>query len=184
MIVSNWKAISVAYSNWGAFVHEGGVRREDREDVAVFNDDEATCPSGGRIYANILKNMERYPDGNPPWYAHSHHAVLGDGPIRLCGYKCRPELWRALDDENAEDIDLAPYLVSGDRSDPDCEELVYEGDVDGCHFYVREYDGNMVELLLIEADGSRWHSICGYVYGAGHLEYDAARHAPRIGGAQ
>lgn len=160
----------MAYSNWGAFVHKDGVHREDREDVGVFDADEADIDSGLRIFVNIAKNRERYPDGNPPAHTHSQHAVLGDGPIRLVGYKSYPSLWHAKDDGDVITIELVPYLVRGGEDDYG-DDTEYAGTYEGCTFRAYQYDGNMVDLELTEADGSQWAAKCGYLYGAGHMDY-------------
>lgn len=80
----------MAYSDYGAFVTMDGERMEDREDVGVFDADEADLPSGARIYANLLKNM----DGEPKRWEHSHHGVMGSGSIRCACYKTGlPAVW-------------------------------------------------------------------------------------------
>lgn len=157
----------MAYSNWGAFVHKDGVRRTDREDVAVFNDDEKDHPSAARIYVNIMKNRAKYPDGNPPWHERSHHAVLGDGPIRLAGYKNRPDLCELTDDGDVIAVDLTPYRIAAE-SDEDDE--TFRGEYKGVKFEASQYDMNMVTLKLTEADGSQWESTCGFEYGAGWMD--------------
>lgn len=162
----------MAYSNWGAFVHKDGVRRPDREDVAVFNDDEKDYASGARIFANIMKNMEKYPGGNVPWHENSHHAVLGDGPIRLAGYKHYAGLYEMTEDGQVIDVDLAPFKIG--KSTDEYEQPTYQGEYHGVRFTTRPFDGNMIDLELTEADGSRWSSRCGYLYGAGHMEDDQA----------
>lgn len=74
----------MAYSGYGAFVYRNGVRRRDREDVGVFDDDESNLPSGARIWANLTKNRAA---GQDAWYQHSQHGVMGDGPVRVACYK-------------------------------------------------------------------------------------------------
>lgn len=156
----------MAYSNWGAFVRKDEERRPDREDVAVFNDDEKDLPSGARIFANLVKLREKYPDGNWPSHEISQHAVLGDGPIRLVGYKNNASLYELTDDGVVIYVDLAPFKVA----DTDDDEAAYEGEYKGCKFAARGFDGNMIDLLLYEADGSFWTARCGYLYGAGHTD--------------
>lgn len=158
----------MAYSNWGAFVHKDGVRRTDREDVAVFNDDEKDSPSGARIFLNILKNRERYPDGNPPWHESSQHAVLGDGPIRLVGYKNYASLYELTDDGEVVDVDLAPFKTGED--DDGYEQPIHEGKYKGVPFKAVSSNGNMIDLELTEADGASWEARCGMSYGAGHMD--------------
>lgn len=80
----------MAYNDYGAFVTMNGKRREDKEDVGVFDSEEAGLPSGARIYANILKSA----DGPREWWQHSHHGVMGDGSVRCACYKGGlPEVW-------------------------------------------------------------------------------------------
>lgn len=72
----------MAYSDYGAFVYLNGERRTDKENVGVYDTDEASLPSGLRVYANIMK----HPDGCE-WFDHSHHGVMGDGRVRVGCYK-------------------------------------------------------------------------------------------------
>lgn len=46
----------MAYSDYGAFVYLNGERRTDKEDVGVYDTDEASLPTGLRVYANIMKH--------------------------------------------------------------------------------------------------------------------------------
>jgi len=153
----------MAYSNWGAFVHRNGERRKDKEDVGVFDTDESTIPSGWRIVANLVKNRDR---GNDEWYNHSHHAVLGDGPVRLCGYKSSPELW-IWKDGIALRINLETYRIGNGGEE---WEGIYNGEIEGHKFQARQFNGNMLNLWLRELDGSQWQSMCGYCYGFGQVD--------------
>lgn len=45
----------MAYSDYGAFVYLNGERRTDKEDVGVYDTDEASLPSGLRVFANLIK---------------------------------------------------------------------------------------------------------------------------------
>jgi hypothetical protein len=156
-----FRRIKMAYSNWGAFVFCNGKRRTDKEDVGVFDTDESCLPSGARIFANILKNHEA---DNKDWSAHSHHAVLGDGPIRLCGYKSGPELWRFADGK-PEQIDLDVFISKDSRDD----YTHHSGTLDGYEFEAEESE-NMLDIFLREPNGTEWTSTCGYCYGAGHTD--------------
>ena len=75
----------MAYSDYGAFVFRDGERRRDKEDVGVFDTDEANLPSGARIYANLLKNMDA--GTTDDWWRHSQHGVMGDGDVRVACYQ-------------------------------------------------------------------------------------------------
>jgi hypothetical protein len=151
----------MAYSNWGAFVYCNGKRREDKEDVGVFDTDEASCPRGFRIWANILKNREKYPNESNPWYTHSHHAVLGDNDVRLCGYKDSAELWVCRDGK-PEKIEL-----DCDAEDEVSDEVSVN---DKTWKYTYALGDTMVDLNLEEPNGTSWFATCGYQYGAGHME--------------
>lgn len=74
----------MAYSDYGAFTYRNGERRRDKEDVGVYDTDEASLPSGARNRANLIKNRER---GTDAWWQHSQHGVMGDGPVRVACYK-------------------------------------------------------------------------------------------------
>lgn len=79
----------MAYGDYGAFVYLNGERRTDKEDVGVYDTDEASLPSGLRIYANIMKHS-----GVCEWFDRSHHGVMGDGSVRVGCYKQRwPEVY-------------------------------------------------------------------------------------------
>ena len=72
----------MAYSDYGSFVYINGERRTDKEDVGVYDTDEASLPSGLRVYANIMKHS-----GGCEWFEFSHHGVMGDGSVRVGCYK-------------------------------------------------------------------------------------------------
>lgn len=157
----------MAYSNWGSKVFKDDVRRNDKEDVGVFDCDEAVYPSGARIFANILKGREKgYPEGEQPWHEHSHHAVLGDNEVRLCGYKSYPELWVMREGKVEKFVLPEPDY---DKDEWELKDQTGEVEVDGKKWKwgFSQYDSNMIDLWLHEPDGSRWHSTCGYCFGAG-----------------
>lgn len=52
--------------------------------MGVYDTDEGALPSGERIFMNILKNRA---DGTGEWWRHSHHGVMGDGPVRVACFK-------------------------------------------------------------------------------------------------
>lgn len=147
----------MAYSNWGAFVYENGKRRQDKEDVGVFDTDESESPSCSRIFANIMKLREMFPDGDAPRHMHSRHAVLGDAVVRLCGYKDQAELW-VYRDSAVERIDIPT-----DEGGVEVDGVVWK-------YSFKMYDGNMIDLELTEPNGIVWTATCGYCYGAGHMD--------------
>lgn len=152
----------MAYSNWGAFVYKNGERRTDKEDVGVWDTDESDLPSGVRIFANIIKNRE---SGSNDFSSHSHHAVLGDGNVRLCGYKDYPLLYTILNGKS-EKIPL-PF----DYDDQSEDTGVIEDDNGELYEWSYQHNGiNRIYLRLKEPDGSIWTSTCGYEFGAGHVE--------------
>src|SRR5262245_52742376 len=161
----------MAYSDYGAFVYENGKRSRDREDVAVFDDQEKDVPTGYRIFANIVRNREKYgPEDRPPWWEHSHHAVLGDGPIRLCGYKQAAELWAVDDNGTVARVDLRPFR-QGPEPAHEWEWAYggFEGEFQGTRFTISPLDEGdaTFDMVFAEADGSVWKATCGYGYGAG-----------------
>lgn len=159
----------MAYSNWGAFVHKDGERRRDREDVGVFDTDEANIPTAFRIFYNIMKNREKYGDDRYPWHKHSHHAVLGDGPVRMCGYKRSPELWVMDEEGNAEQIKLPEPDYAKKEWDISREGKLEV--VKGVYTWkFHQYDEDLIDLELIEPDGTVWKSTCGYEIGAGFVK--------------
>jgi hypothetical protein len=158
----------MAYSNWGAFVFCNGSRREDKEDVGVFDTEEGNVPSGSRIWTNLAKNISRYPSADQiPWHEHSHHAVLGDGKVRLCGYKNMPELW-ILRGDVPERVKLPTDRTStGNSLDGIPEKGTIKVDGLEWQWWFLMYDGNMIDLKLFEPDGTVWDCTCGFEYGAG-----------------
>lgn len=148
----------MAYSNWGAFVYKDGERRTDKEDVGVWDTEEACVPTGLRIFANILKNRVRE---NDDWCNHSHHAVLGDGKVRLCGYKCYPYLYIWV---NGKSEAISTRYEYGKCTYEDDIPIEVDGET---WFYSYDTGDNSVELTLVEPDGSVWTSECGYMIGAG-----------------
>lgn len=157
----------MAYSNWGAFVQLNGERRPDKEDVGVFDTDEAFAPTGARKFLNILKNHAEGTEND--WSRRSHHAVLGDGPVRLCGYRNNPELW-IIENEEVKRIELPEPDYENERELSDQSgQVEINGKV--WKWWFNQFDRNMIDLKLIEPDEAEWTSRCGYLYGAGHMEY-------------
>ena len=172
----------MAYSDYGAFVYKNEERRTDKEDVGVYDTDEANLPSGIRVFANILKNKDREVE----WWERSQHGVMGDGPVRVACYKQGfPSfyVWR--------DGDEKPTLI------PEEEIISHNGWDDG---YVSEYNGKKYvgfdywfedftvpglegytfsahgssgdeapaySARMVEPDGSVWECNYDYGYGAG-----------------
>ena len=165
----------MAYSDYGAFVYLNGERRRDKEDVGVYDTDEAGFPSGLRVYANIVKNG----DGDVPWYRRSQHGVMGDGDVRVACYKqgwpaiyCWPQ---GADEPEAHSFDELSRMLgwdefaeySGTRYAPD--EYDREFSLHGWRFRFRgDLDGGTPKYgASMERDGERWECSYDYLYGAG-----------------
>lgn len=87
----------MAYGDYGSFVYLNGKRRADKEDVGVYDTDEASLPTGLRVYANIMKHG----GGGCEWFEFSHHGVMGDGSVRVGCYKHGwPEVYEWEDGED------------------------------------------------------------------------------------
>lgn len=175
----------MAYSNWGAFVHSGDplTRRTDREDVAVFGDDGGDVPAAARIWVHLLRAKE---DGSPQaGWEGLHHAVLGDGLVRLTGYKASPRLYVVRDHAGGKPmvdrVDMTQFVTEreierGRRPDGSTYEwatdYAWAGRFEGCHLEAAMVGdmGNLIDLAFVEADGTQWHARCGFEYGAGHMD--------------
>lgn len=143
----------MAYANWGAFVFKDGKRMKNWEDQTPYKETELN--SG---YHQLWLKEEGDLD--------TYHAVLGDKNIRLCGYKCYPQLF-----ENGKEIDLNMYGV-GEKIDD--EYYQFYGIVDDHEFWINNKVTNFVFLKLKQPDGSIWLSKCGFEYGAGHTDDELA----------
>lgn len=132
----------MAYGNWGAFVYKNGERMKTHEDATPYKENE--FESG---YTQAFMRSE----GRCP-----HHAVLGEKDVRLTGYKSSAGLLF-----KGQRIELEKYKT---------KEGSYVGEIEGYKFEAEEYDGNMVDLKLVEPDGTQWKATCGYEYGSGHMD--------------
>ena len=176
----------MAYSDYGAFVYRNGERRPDKEDVGVFDTDEANLPSGLRIWANIIKNQEREDDA---WWRHSQHGVMGDGQVRCACYKqCFPTVyvWRDGEDEPHAFTDEEIIAHNGWSDEPwvntwehdgkvstyidawECDETI-EFTVPGLEGYTFTHNGygKPRGSAMREPDGTLWTCGHDYWYGAG-----------------
>lgn len=135
----------MAYGNWGAFVYKNGERMHDWEDATPYKEKE--------YESGYIQAFMRAKGRNP------HHAVLGEKEVRLCGYKSFPVLFL-----NGKEIDLDDHEIF----DSESYDKRYEGELNGYVFKARQYNGNMVDLELVEPDGTIWKSKCGYNFGSGH----------------
>ena len=164
----------MAYSDYGAFVYLNGERRTDKEDVGVYDADEACLPSGIRVFANHMKLN----DGGE-WFESSHHGVLGDGRVRVGCYKQGwPELYEWEDGKDEPTHYTFDYLsrkfgwddyveYSGSRFEPD--EYDEEFDFLGYHFRFRGDDNGCTPKYwaTMIGDGEIWDCEYDYWFGAG-----------------
>lgn len=164
----------MAYSDYGAFVCLNGERRTDKEDVGVYDTDEASLPSGLRVFANIMKR-----DGGGEWFEFSHHGVMGDGSVRVGCYKQGwPEVYEWEDgkdepiqytfDDLSRKFGWDDYKEYGDeRYAPD--EYDKEFDFLGWHFrfWGDNIGGTPKYGATMSRDGETWECDYDYMFGAG-----------------
>jgi hypothetical protein len=189
----------MAYSNYGAFTYRNGERRRDKEDVGVYDTDEAALPSGARIWANLIKNRER---GTDAWWQHSQHGVMGDGPVRVACYKQGlpsggiyfwPEGADAPEDHAAQSFTDTPPLpepTTTYEEDPGAHRAYWAsrwgheyGHFEVAHdFGTGKYlftftdsgtsESGHYEATMTEPDGTEWKCVHDYGYGAGLTDCD------------
>lgn len=143
----------MAYGNWGAFVYKNGERQPNREDATPYREG---LESG---YHQVFSRDKGY---------DPHHAVLGNGPFRLCGYKNYPVLF--LDGKKEDivfyrvdkEIDIDHWEFS--------ESNGIKGEWKGYKFFAGGDDPLYLEVT--EPDGTKWAGECGYMMGAGHEDTD------------
>lgn len=170
-----WRLNRVAYSDYGAFVYLNGKRREDKEDVGVYDTDEASLPTGLRVYASIIKRA----GVNDKWFTFLHHGVLGDGNVRVGCYKQGwPELYEREDGKDELTLYTFDYLSIKFGWD-DYREYngkrypLYEYDKEfdflGWHFRFRGDDngGTPKYWATMIRDGEIWDCSYDYMFGAG-----------------
>lgn len=155
----------MAYSDYGAFVHENGIRRYDKEDVAGFATAEETfgcnsdeIPSGARIWVSLIHKGNKETE----WVNSIHHGVMGDGDIRvICHKQGRPEIFEATEkgfvkiqycDDTVDHYEYAPI------------NFEYKG----YKFFFES--GNPYYASMKTPDGTFWECQYDYLYGAGFEE--------------
>lgn len=168
----------MAYSDYGAFVSLNGKRRTDKEDVGVYDTDEASLPSGLRVYANILKHH-----GDCEWFERSHHGVMGDGSVRVGCYKQGwPEVyvWEdGRDKPNQYTFDDLSRKFGWDDFDEYGGIRYAQGayhkefDFHGWHFTFDgdDYGGTPKYSAEMERDGEHWECDYDYMFGAGISDF-------------
>jgi len=101
-------------------------------------------------------------------WKHSYHAVLGNGQVRLCAYKNNPVLW-VWTEEEPKQINL----IENDEWKKywDNEYLEKSGEIiingQKWNWYFNKKSFNMIDLKLVEPDGTKWTATAGYQFGAG-----------------
>jgi len=155
----------MAYGNWGAKVWRNGKPCPERCDVPVFREpiigyDE---PGVQKFWTELLrlKAEGKLAEGDPR--LHPFHCVLGDGPVRLVGYKNWGKLY-IIDSEKPIRSDL------GLGEEYECTKEEFEHEYKGKKYKIfaegRE-DPYRVLLRLEEPDGTVWHAVSGYTLGEG-----------------
>lgn len=159
----------MAYNDYGAFVYCNGKRREDKEDVAVFDSDEETfgmpsehVPSGARIWMSLLKKKQEGKEYN--WLSHIHHGIMGDGDIRVvCHKQGLPEIYEATE----EGFKKVEYCSK------DTDYFEYGTVHVAYNNYRFEFNsGHPYTAQMIEPDGTEWLCKYDYGYGAGLTDAD------------
>ena len=177
----------MAYSDYGAFVYKNGERRRDKEDVGVFDTEEAEYGSGARIWMNLLKR-EAENSWDKPWRG-SQHGVMGDGNVRVACYKQGfPTVWawpegaeepRMFDNEqlfmhngwSVDDPWVCVWNHDGEKTlcidayDYDDEIRFTVPGLEGYEFTYRHGEPNVSTMR--EPDGTFWECTHDYWYGAG-----------------
>lgn len=138
----------MAYGNWGAFVFQDGKHQPQWEDNTPYKETELQAG-----YWQAFRNDSE---------THPHHAILGKDRMRVCAYKNYLVLF--LD---GKQIDTSTYLPTEDYN---AWESLYQGEIEGYKFRAQMFNGNMIDLELVEPDGTHWVARCGYCYGSGHMD--------------
>lgn len=143
----------MAYGNYGAFVYKDGSRQKNREDNTPYLEDELEAGYWQAFAGNNEKKLDCV------------HASLGSGRVRLCAYKNSPRLY--LDGKLLEiEKNSNTYL------EDEIFQIEAEGEIEGYKFSISQYADNMIQLELVDPDGTKWTATCGYAYGAGHMDDD------------
>jgi hypothetical protein len=106
----------------------------------------------------VFRDGERMPGYEDAVLIDSmYHVILGNGRVRLCGYKSWPVLF-----VDGKEVSLAPYTT--EEGFPGCGQ----GEIDGYKFgWEQDDDPEKVDLWLKEPDGTMWTGFSGYAMGAG-----------------
>lgn len=145
----------MAYGNWGAYVYMNGERQQHREDNTPYKEDEMQAGYWQAFGSGVRDDLG------------THHASLGNGPFRLCGYKSSPYIfWEG------QPVDLKPFQKGKDAGTDKWwfyESEGIEGEFNGYKFKCDPCeDPEAVDMELTEPDGTKWTGKSGYCMGAGH----------------
>lgn len=155
---------SLAYGNWGAFVYRDNERMRAHEDATPYHEHDLP-PGYWQAFARDATEFGGVPLAAKP---DPHHAVLGSGSVRLCGYKSSAALYL-----NGERMSYDNFNSSFRSADSDDDCVTWLGEVDGHVFRADRILGDgpeRIELMLLEPSGARWTAVSGYQIGAGHDE--------------
>lgn len=160
----------MAYGNWGAFVYKNGQRMKAWEDQTPYQENELEA---GYWQAFVFLGEDSRGLG-------PHHAVLGEGDVRLCGYKDQPSLY-----VKGARVDLVPFAeaagfapqrweyqgrtITALPSSYDIGAYEFGGGIEGYLFKITMRD-NFVDLALTCPNGDKWTATCGFEYGAGWMD--------------
>ena len=148
----------MAYSNWGAKVWRNGKPCPERCDVPVFREPIMKSNIGVRkFWAELLRLKEEGKLENGDFRLHPHHCVLGEGPVRLAGYKNWGILY-TVDDEAPVETTLGWGPIE--------DEFKYEYKGQRYKVFAKGQDDRVL-LRFEEPDGTVWHAVSGYTLGEG-----------------
>lgn len=164
----------MAYGDYGAFVYLNGERRADKEDVGVYDTDEACLPTELRVFAKIIK-LNSVVGG----FAALYHGVMGDGSVRVGCYK---QGWPAIYEWGDGKDEPTQYTFNdlslkfgwddyreydNTRFAPD--EYDKEFDMLGWHFHFWGNSCNSTPKYgaTMSRDGEIWKCNYDYMFGAG-----------------
>ena len=100
----------MAYGNWGAFVYKDGERQPKREDNTPYCEDELE-PGYYQAFGGNDENGERIITGKK---LGVHHATMGHGKFRLCGYKSYPVIFL-----EGKEIDINQFAKDENKGSKD-----------------------------------------------------------------
>lgn len=137
----------MAYGNWGAVVLRNGERMRSHEDNVPYAED-TNLAGYHNAFGVQVKGLG------------AHHAIVGSGRVRVCGYKSSAYLF-------VDGVEVSDHPIASVQDYGGDGEGRWSGAVEGCEILV-EATENFVEISMTEPDGSRWFARCGYEFGAGH----------------